>query len=308
MEAISAVAIEVEDLDDVRACSRPPPRPSGWTGWSSTASSRIAYEWCVRHPATAESGTATWGDAGLPGLGDCDASLGGEGTPGVAPFVAEELGAAMGISTQSAMALMADALDLRHRFPLLWAKVEDLATSRRGRPVGSPPTPARCRSRRPAGWTQELAARVDGFGLPDHRTPGRPGRGPVRAGGAGREGAGSQVPAARDADPPAARRVRRHLLARGRRRHQGPDRLLRASSATWPSSSAGSVTPTTTRPARPRPSASSPASQGYPRPHRRGTAGRPSRARRRAGEDHTSTSTSRLADLATHLGGGPGRG
>ena len=84
----------------------------------------LAYRWCVQHPATIESGTATWGDAGLPGLSDCDASLGGDGTPGVAPFVAEELGAAMGMSTQSAMALMADALDLRHRFPLLWAKVE----------------------------------------------------------------------------------------------------------------------------------------------------------------------------------------
>ena len=85
---------------------------------------RLAYQWCVRHPATSESGTATWGDAGLPGLSDCDASLGGDGSPAVAPFVAEELGAAMGVSTQSAMALMADALDLRHRFPLLWAKVE----------------------------------------------------------------------------------------------------------------------------------------------------------------------------------------
>ena len=40
----------------------------------------------------------------------------------MAPFVAEELGAAMGVSTQSAMSLMADALDLQHRFPLLWAK------------------------------------------------------------------------------------------------------------------------------------------------------------------------------------------
>ncbi len=28
---------------------------------------RLAYQWCVRHPATPESGAATWGDAGLPG-------------------------------------------------------------------------------------------------------------------------------------------------------------------------------------------------------------------------------------------------
>ena len=126
---------------------------------------RIAYEWCVRHPATVESGTATWGDAGLPGLSDCDASLGGDGTPGVAAFVAEELGAAMGISTQSAMGLMADALDLRHRFPRLWAKVEagEVApwkTRRVAADTRSLPFEA-------ARWVDEqLANRVDGFGLP----------------------------------------------------------------------------------------------------------------------------------------------
>jgi len=87
---------------------------------------RIAYEWCVRHPATSESGTATWGDAGLPGLSGCDASLNGDGSPAVAAFVAEELGAAMSVSTQVAMSLMADAVDLRHRLPLLHAQVQHL--------------------------------------------------------------------------------------------------------------------------------------------------------------------------------------
>src|SRR4029079_15486747 len=90
---------------------------------------RLAYQWCVPHPSTPSTGTATWGDAGLPGLGDCDVSLGGNGSPAVAAFVAEELGAAMSVSTQSAMSLMADALDLRHRFPRLWALVEDLAVA-----------------------------------------------------------------------------------------------------------------------------------------------------------------------------------
>ena len=106
MEAISAVAIEVEDLDDVRPArgrlrSRAA-RPGG-----AAEKLRIAYEWCVRHPATSDTGAATWGDAGLPGLSDCDASLGGDGTRRCAAFVAEELGAAMGVSTQSAMSLMA---------------------------------------------------------------------------------------------------------------------------------------------------------------------------------------------------------
>ena len=84
MEAVSTVAmIEVEDLD-----------PAGVLDLFADAERRdrvvqleklrLAYEWCVQHPATSETGTATWGDAGLPGLADCDASLGGDGTPAVA--------------------------------------------------------------------------------------------------------------------------------------------------------------------------------------------------------------------------------
>ena len=180
----------------------------------------------MRHPATDESGTATWGDAGLPGVGDCDASLGGDGSPAVAPFVAEELGAAMGISTQSAMALMADALDLRHRFPQLWAKVEagEVApwkTRRVAADTRSLPFEA-------ARWIdEELAARVDGFGLPTIER--------LVALAAARFAPEEQAEKEQAAesqhhvtpDPPAARRVRRHLLPGSRRRHQGPDRVLR---------------------------------------------------------------------------------
>src|SRR5688572_13129545 len=79
---------EVEDLDDTALLA------------AATAAERrdreaqrdklrIAYRWCLRHPATLATGTATWGDAGLPGLADCDAPLGGEGTPAVAAFAAE---------------------------------------------------------------------------------------------------------------------------------------------------------------------------------------------------------------------------
>ena len=60
MEAVSAAAIEVEDLDD-----------SGLLGAAAEAERldrmvqhrklRIAYEWCVRHPATSEYG---YGDLG----------------------------------------------------------------------------------------------------------------------------------------------------------------------------------------------------------------------------------------------------
>jgi hypothetical protein len=77
---------------------------------------RLAAQWCVLHPATAETGAASWGDVaigGLTGVAD-DETLGGEGTPAVAAFSPEPLGAALGVSTASATSLMADVLDLDH--------------------------------------------------------------------------------------------------------------------------------------------------------------------------------------------------
>jgi Domain of unknown function (DUF222) len=52
--------------------------------------------------------------------------FGGVGTPEVAEFAAAELGARLGISSWSANALMADALDILIRLPRLWARVEAL--------------------------------------------------------------------------------------------------------------------------------------------------------------------------------------
>ncbi|MGH3500814.1 MAG: DUF222 domain-containing protein, partial [Nocardioidaceae bacterium] len=50
-------------------------------------------------------------------------SLGGEGTPEVAEFAPAELATELGISDGAGRHLVADALDLRHRLPGLWAKV-----------------------------------------------------------------------------------------------------------------------------------------------------------------------------------------
>ena len=125
---------------------------------------RLAYHWCVLHPATSESGTASWGDAGLPGLTDCEASLAGDGTPEVAAFAADELGARLGVSTHAALGLMADALDLRHRFPLLWSRVEalDVAPWKTRRVAED----TRALPLEGAWWVDaQLASRVDGFGL-----------------------------------------------------------------------------------------------------------------------------------------------
>ena len=202
MEAVSAVAmIEVEDLD-----------PAGVLARIAGAERRdrevqleklrLAYQWCVQHPATAEAGAATWGDAGLPGLSECDASLGGDGTPGVAPFVAEELGAAMGVTTQAAMGLMADALDLRHRLPRLWALVEDLAVA----PWKTRRVAADTRSLPLEGarWVDEqLAARVDGFGLPTIERMVGLAAARFAPGGAGRQGAAVPVGVACEPHPAA---------------------------------------------------------------------------------------------------------
>jgi hypothetical protein len=51
--------------------------------------------------------------------------LGGDGTPAVGEFAAAELGALLHISLAAAMNLMADALDLRHRSPMLWRGVDE---------------------------------------------------------------------------------------------------------------------------------------------------------------------------------------
>lgn len=50
---------------------------------------------------------------------------GSHGTPGVTEFAATELGASLELTTVSARNLLRDALELRHRHPLLWAAVQE---------------------------------------------------------------------------------------------------------------------------------------------------------------------------------------
>ncbi len=49
--------------------------------------------------------------------------FGGPGTPEVGEFAVAELGVLLGTSTAAAATLIADAMDLRHRLPLLWQEV-----------------------------------------------------------------------------------------------------------------------------------------------------------------------------------------
>ena len=113
---------------------------------------RLAAQWCALHPATADTGTATWADVSLPGMLDRDESLGGEGTPAVAAFAPEPFAAALGVSTLSGMQLLADSLDLRHRLPRIGSRVESLAVA---------PWKARQVAQATHALSQQAAAYVD---------------------------------------------------------------------------------------------------------------------------------------------------
>ena len=116
----------VDDLDPAW-CSRPRRPPNGKPGWSSCG----GWSWpssgasCI--PATADTGVATHNpDTTLPGVLGLDESLGGDGTPAVAAFTPEPFAAAMGCRPAAGARLLADALDLTHRLPRLWARVQAL--------------------------------------------------------------------------------------------------------------------------------------------------------------------------------------
>src|SRR4051812_19893713 len=80
---------------------------------------RVAYQWAIVH----DPGRLEPAAAALPGREQAR-RLGGEGTPEVCEFAAAELGARIGRSTYAAAQLMADALDLQHRHPVVWGRVE----------------------------------------------------------------------------------------------------------------------------------------------------------------------------------------
>ncbi|QBX54996.1 HNH endonuclease [Nocardioides seonyuensis] len=79
---------------------------------------RIAYEWAISHPVIDAAETVR--GPVLPSVLGAPETLGGAGTPAVAAFTAEPLAVACGIAPSSATALLADALDLHHRLPVLW--------------------------------------------------------------------------------------------------------------------------------------------------------------------------------------------
>ncbi|WP_322919400.1 HNH endonuclease signature motif containing protein [Nocardioides renjunii] len=85
---------------------------------------RIAYQWAVAHPAL-DSCETPEGPV-LPSVLSEPETLGGAGTPAVAAFTSEPLAVALGCSPTSASSVLADALDLHHRLPLLWDQARAL--------------------------------------------------------------------------------------------------------------------------------------------------------------------------------------
>ena len=92
-----------------------------------------------------------------------DESLGGDGTPAVAAFTPEAFAVAIGVSPAAAGQLIADALDLRHRHPLLWKRLARLEL-----PAWQARRVARQTHRLPlagARWVDDqLSTRVHGWG------------------------------------------------------------------------------------------------------------------------------------------------
>lgn len=99
---------------------------AGAAAWVSAAHARVVAEeavifelaahWADLHPPAPAPGVDR---RGREGARPC----GGEGTPEVAEFAPAELGVRLATTTGAAAALMADALDTRHRLPRLWARV-----------------------------------------------------------------------------------------------------------------------------------------------------------------------------------------
>ena len=159
MSAAPAEEFEVEDLDpaallDLAAANEHEIRRR------ELLKLKLAYQWAVLHPATGETGVATPCGPALDVL-EKDESLGGEGTPLVAAFAPEDLALALGVSPAAGAALIGDALDLRHRHPILSKRVQRLEV-----PAWQARRIVQQTHRLPlegALWVdQQLAARTDG--------------------------------------------------------------------------------------------------------------------------------------------------
>ena len=83
----------------------------------------MAVAWAELHPCPVDERPAGWGEVDLHGEGVVP--LAGPGAPWVAEFAPADLGAAVGLTSDQAKALVGDALELRYRLARLWDLVAD---------------------------------------------------------------------------------------------------------------------------------------------------------------------------------------
>ncbi len=116
MPSTAAIADLVEEqiLDRAAACADTQRR----AGAELLA---LAYEWAVAHPRERLDAE----EARRPGR-EKVRYYGGDGTPEVTEFAAATFGARIGRTTWGGRRLIAAALDLHLRLPLLWSRVQDL--------------------------------------------------------------------------------------------------------------------------------------------------------------------------------------
>src|SRR6476619_5439969 len=75
-----------------------------------------ACAWADLHPAESIGDAVRFGDTPVP--------VAGPGAPLVAEFCVAEFAAAVGMPTETGKAYLGEALELRHRLPRTWARVE----------------------------------------------------------------------------------------------------------------------------------------------------------------------------------------
>ena len=77
-----------------------------------------AATWAMQHPAESIHDAACWP------MGEGAVSLAGPGAPEIAEFAVPEFAAALGMSTDGGKRLIGQALELAHRLPRHWARVQ----------------------------------------------------------------------------------------------------------------------------------------------------------------------------------------
>ena len=137
--------------DDVEATLAEVSRLHGLRARADARLFELATVFADQHSGDSLSTSLAGSRTALPGM-ERAVQVGGPGTPHVAEFALAELGARMQMSPWSAHRLVADALDTRHRLPLIWARV----TAGEAR-IGN----ARLVATRTRHLTVEAAARVD---------------------------------------------------------------------------------------------------------------------------------------------------